>query len=218
MTRNMIFKSTLGLVGLATLMLLAGCVTPTVYTAPDFSTYQAEHKTVAILPYSVQIELKKLPEGTTEADIQRMEHDEGYLFQKVLYSQFLQGVSKDRYTVDFQDCDKTNTLLTRADIKQEDITRYTKDELATLLGVDALISGNIKREKPMGTGAAIASTLLIGIGQTNQVHVNMAIHDGATGNLLWSYDHEVSGGLGSSPEGLAKSLMKKIAKKFPYEK
>ena len=218
MNRNMIFKSTLGLVGLATLMLLAGCATPTIYTVEEFETYQAEHKTVAILPYTVQIELKKLPEGTTEADIQKMEKDEGFMFQKVLYSQFLQKYANGQYTVEFQDCDKTNTLLTRSDINYQNMARHTKDELATLLGVDALISGNIKRQKPMGTGAAIASTLIFGFGNTNQVHVNMAIHDGATGNLLWSYDHEVSGGLGSSPEGLAKSLMKNIAKKFPYEK
>ena len=211
----MIFRSTPGLVGLA-IVLLAGCAT--VYTVEEFENYQAAHKTVAILPYTVQIELKKLPEGTTQADIERMENNEGYLFQKVLYSQFLQKYAKGQYTVEFQDVDKTNTLLMRSDIDLEDMKRYTKDELATLLGVDALISGNIKRDKPMGTGAAIASALLIGFSKTNKVHVNMAIHDGATGNLLWSYDHEVSGGLGSSPERLAKSLMKKIAKKFPYEK
>jgi len=217
MTMNMIVKSTLGCVGLATLMLLGGCTTATVYTAEEFSTYQEEHKIVAILPYSVHIELKKLPEGTTEADIREMESDEGLMFQRILYGQFLEQYSKRRYTVEFQDIDKTNTLLTRSDIDFGNMTKYTKDELAAVLGVDALISGHIKRDKPMSTAAAIWSTVLIGVGNTNQVHVSMAVHDGATGKLLWSYDNDVGGGLGSSPEKLAKSLMDQISKKFPYE-
>lgn len=211
-----IAERTPSLIGLAALLLLTGCAT--VYTAEDFSTYQSQHKTTAILPYSVQIELKKLPEGVTQADLAKMEMDEGYVFQKVLYSQFLEQYSKGRYTVEFQDVDKTNTLLTRGGVNFDNMSSYTKDELATLLGVDSLISGNIRRDKPMSTGAAIASTLFFGFGSTNKVHVNMAVHDGATGNLLWSYDHEASGGLGSSPEGLAKSLMDNISKKFPYEK
>lgn len=211
-----ISKKSLGLVALAALMLMAGCAT--VYTAEDFSTYQAEHKTVAILPYSVQIELKKLPEGVTQDDIEKMEADESQVFQKVLYGQFLEQYSKGRYTVEFQDIDKTNTLLTRSDVNLDNMSSYTKDELSALLGVDALISGNIRRDKPMSTGAAIASTLFLGFGTTNKVHVNMAVHDGTSGNLLWSYDHEVSGGLGSSPEKLAKSLMDNISKKFPYER
>lgn len=69
----------------------------------------------------------------------------------------------------------------------------------------------------MGTGAAIASAMLVGFSSTNKVNVSMTIHDARTGSLLWNYDHEMSGGLGSSPESVAESLMKSVARRFPYE-
>jgi hypothetical protein len=88
-----------------------------------------------------------------------------------------------------------------------------------MLGVDAMISGTIRRSQPMSTGAAIAVGVLFGVsGETNRVDVNVNLHDGATGKLLWKYDHHESGALGSSSEGLAKSLMKGISKKFPYKR
>lgn len=197
-------------------LIAAGCAT--VYTADDFAIYRDQHETVAILPYDVNIELKKMPEGMTEADIRQMEKDEAYVFQKVLYTQFLKRYSKGEYTVEFQDADKTNILLARADIQYENLGRYTKDEIARVLDVDSLISGTIVRSKPMSDSGAFWSTLFFGFGTTNQVHVNMSIHDGASGSLLWSYDHEVAGGLGSTPESVAKSLMRDVAKKFPYRR
>ena len=70
----------------------------------------------------------------------------------------------------------------------------------------------------MGTGAAVFSAVLIGYSATNDVNINMNLHEGQEGKLLWSYDHQVTGGLGSSAEGMAKALMGGIAKKFPYNK
>lgn len=75
---------------------------------------------------------------------------------------------------------KTNVLLERTGIKYENLSRSTKDELAKIPGVDSVISGQIKRENPMSTGAAIFSTIFIGFSATNKVMVNMAIHDGAS--------------------------------------
>jgi len=200
----------------AVLLFLAACAT--VYTSQDFSQHQSRHKTVAILPFRVSIDLKKVPEGVTSDQLRRAEVDEAYLFQKQLYNQLLVQYGKQRYTVGFQDIDKTNVLLERAGIKYENLSSSTKDEIAKMLGVDSVISGQIRREKPMSTGAAIFSTLFLGFSATNKVTVNMAIHDGASAQLIWSYDHEVSGGLGSSAEGLAKSLMSSISKKFPYNR
>ena len=66
----------------------------------------------------------------------------------------------------------------------------------------------------MSTGAAIFPTIFVGFSATNKVTVNMAIHDGSSDQLIWSYDHEVSGGLGSAAEGLAKSLWQAFPKYF----
>jgi len=201
---------------LGALLLVSACAT--VYTNENFSEYQSNHKTVAVLPYNVEIQMKKLPEGMTSQDVDRMEEEEAYLFQQQVYSQFLNRYQKGEYTVSFQDVEKTNVLLKRADINYANLNSFTKEEIGQKLGVDAVISGDIKRAKPMGTGAAVVTTLLFGVGTTNSVDVNMRIHGVQSGDLVWSYDHTANGGLGSSPESLAKSLMKSVSKKFPYKK
>lgn len=196
------------------LLLLAGC--ETIYEAKDFDYYQANHRKVAILPFNVTITLKKLPEGMTEADLRAQEKDEAYLFQRQIYTRFMKQYGKGKYTVEFQDAEQTNLLMERAGIDYSDIASYSKSELAEILEVDSIISGTISRSKPMNTGAAIFSAVLIGYSATNNVNINMNLHEGLDGKLLWSYDHEVTGGLGSSAEGMAKALMQGIAKKFPY--
>lgn len=160
-----------------------------------------------------------MPEGTDLEALKSAEKEEGIVFQKQLYAQFLKRYAKGKYTVSFQDVDETNVLLKRAGMGDGKIENFTKGEIGQALGVDALISGTIKRAKPMSTGGAVASAFLLGFGgATNSVNANMTIHDAETGGLLWSYDHEVKGGLGSSTESVSKELLKASSKKFPYEK
>jgi len=196
---------------------LAACATPKVYTDEKFADFQEKHTVVAILPFDVTVDPKNLPKDTDMSAIQESEAQESELFHRQLYSQFLNRYQKGKYTVKFQDIDETNVLLRRNNMDGDKALDFTKGEIAKALKVDSVISGTIKRSKPMKTGAAIASTFLLGFGATNEVSVNMSLHDSGSGSLLWSYDHDVSGGLITSPEKLAKSLMKSSAKKFPYK-
>lgn len=214
--RNAITKKATPLLAAA---LLSACATADVYTANDFTNYQTTHKEVAVLPFEVTIGQKNMTEGADSTALKLAEKEEGVVFQRQLYSQFLKRWSKGEYTVKFQDVDETNILLRRANMAEGETQNYTKAEIGKALGVDAVISGTIKRDKPMSTGAAVASAFLLGFGgATNSVNVNMTVHDAESGGLLWSYDHEVKGGLGSSAEGVSKSLMKGSSKKFPYKK
>lgn len=189
----------------------------TVYTDENFANYQDSHTRVAILPFDVTIDQKNMPKNTDFSVLEQTEEEEGYLFQRQLYTQFLNRMQKGDYTVTFQPIDETNVLLKRAGISYDDLGNYTQAEIGQILGTDSVVSGTIKRAKPMGTGAAVASTFLVGFGSTNKVVVNMSLSDSAEGTMLWSYDHQQAGGLGSSPDRLAKNLMKKMAKKFPYQ-
>lgn len=197
-------------------VMMTACAT--VYTDENFAEFQDVHKKVAILPFDVTIERKKIPEDMTMEMLDAAEKEEQDLFQKQLYTQFLNRYEKGKYSVTFQDIDETNVLMRRSGMDGENMADFTKAEIGKALGVDSVISGQIKRSKPMSTGAAIATTFLFGFGSTNKVNVNMNIHDSESGTLLWSYDHEMSGGLTTSAEGVARSLMKDTAKKFPYEK
>ncbi len=188
---------------------------PKIYKSDNFETSKATVKTLAILPFTVTIDTKRLPKGTTMETLKESEQKTGYDVQGNSYSWFLKR-SKD-YTVSFQDIDRTNSLLKKAGISYDDISLQDKGELCKLLGVDAVISGRIRMSKPMSEGAAVVVGLLAGAwGATNKTTTSLTIHDGKSG-LLWKYDYDASGSVGSSAERLTSALMKNASKKFPYK-
>jgi len=189
------------------------------YTHPQFAELSKDHKTVAILPFKVNIDTKNLSKNTTMEMIEKAEQEESLEFQRQLYARFLQRAQEDEYTIGFQDVDQTNALLAKAGITPDSLSMHTRDEIAGVLGVDALISGNIHQARPTSTGMAMAQTLLIGFsGSTQRVDINLTVHNGADGSLLWSYDHSDKGGIANSVEAMTKSLLKKVAGNFPYRK
>ena len=189
------------------------------YLNPNFTELTKNHKQLAILPFRVAIDLKHLPKNMTVDMVNQNAREEGFEFQKQLYARLLQRSQEDGYTVGFQDVDQTNAILQKAGLSLDSLSAHTKDEIAKLLGVDALVSGTVHQTQPTSTGAAVAQTLLLGFsGTTQRVDINMSIHNGAEGTLLWSYDHNDKGGLMNSVEGMVKSLLKKVAGNFPYRK
>ncbi len=186
---------------------------------PNFTELTKNHKQLAIVPFRVSVDLKHMPKNMTVEMVNQNAKDEGFEFQKQLYARLLQRSQEDGYTVGFQDVDQTNALLQKAGLSLDSLSAHTNDELAKILGVDAMVSGTVHQSQPTSTGVAIAQTLLIGFsGSTQRVDINMSIHNGADGALLWSYDHNDHGGLMNSVEGMVKSLLKKVAGNFPYRK
>lgn len=189
------------------------------YTNPQFGELTKDHKQIAVLPFRVNIDMKHLPKNTTAEMVEQSEKDEGLEIQRVLYSRLLQRSGQGEYTVTFQDADQTNALLLKAGLTLDSLAAHTKDEIAKILGVDALVSGTVQQTQPTSTGVAVAQTLLLGFsGSTQRVDINLAVHNGTDGQLLWSYDHNDKGGMMNTVEGMVKSLMKKVAGNFPYRK
>lgn len=190
------------------------------YTNPRFAEITGSHQTVAILPFRVTIDPNRLPKNMTAEMIASEQKSEGLDFQRQLYARFLARQEVSGYSIAFQDVDMTDALLAKAGITYENMAEHTKNEIAKALGVDAVVSGSIARSQPMSTGAAIATGVLLGglyMGSTHRVDINMSIHNGADGALLWSYDHTDKGSLSNSSEAMAKSLLKKVAGQFPYK-
>ena len=122
-------------------------------------------------------------------------------------------------TIEVQDPNVTTAKLRKNNIKQENLIEYTPQELANLLEVDAIISGDYKTDKPMSEGASVALGLLVGFwGTTNSATINMSVHNAEDGVLLWNYNKKVRGSLGSSPEDLINKLMRKASRRLSYTK
>ena len=188
---------------------------------PNFKTITAGHKIVAILPFRVSIDTKRLKDVTPEM-IRSNEQEESLEFQKQLYIRLLQKSTDEKYTVGFQDADQTLALLQKAGFPIDSLAFRSKEEIARALGVDAVISGSIHQSQPTSQGMALAQSFLVGMhGSTQRVDITIAIHNGADGQLLWNYDHTDSGGgltgsMANSVEAMVKSLLKKVAGNFPY--
>ena len=196
------------------LFLLTAC-SPTIYKSNDLAASKVTVRHVAILPYIVSIDSKRLPKGMTLETLKQSQEQTGFDMQNNSYTWFLRR-SKD-YTVTFQDIDQTNAILKKNNIKTiSDISAEQKSEICKLLGVDAVISGKASMSKPMSEGAAVALGLLVGAwGSTNNTTITLAIHDNSN-NLLWKYDWQNSGSVGSSPEKITDALMRNASRKFPY--
>jgi hypothetical protein len=202
---------------LAATIFFIGCG-PTIYKVADFSDKTSSHKTVAILPGEVHIQLRpnEMKKITTE-QIKEMEEATGKNIQDKMYTWFLRRSDKFKYTVSFQDVSRTNTLLNNAGLTYANLDTKTKDELAKLLEVDAVISTRSTMQKPMSDGAAIAVGLLLGAwGPTNTVQTNISINEGQKGELVWKYDYNTSGSVGSNTDRLVNALMRNASRRFPY--
>lgn len=196
------------------ILVFAGCAT--VYTAPDIKPV-AQAKSIAILPFDVKVQYNRLPKNVTMEQVHENEQELAFILQQQMYTRFLQ--KNHQFPVSFQDVDMTNMMLVRNNVSIEELSEFSKDELARLLEVDEVISGNVITTKPMSTGAAVALGILFNIwGTTNQADVTVSLHSGNDSKLLWKFNHVYSGSVGSSPDQLTKAMMKPIARKFPYKK
>ena len=191
---------------------------PTIYKSSAFDSALAKHKIVAILPADVTTRLRpnEAKKITTE-QLADLNEKTGFNIQDRMYSWFLHRSDKFQYTVTFQDVTRTNALLKQAGISYNDLASKDRTELSKLLGVDAVLQNRTSLDKPMSDGAAVAVGVIFGVwGNTNSAQTTINIHDGKTGNLLWKYDYEASGSVGSSADKLVNALMRNASKKFPY--
>lgn len=191
------------------------------YVHPDFSEIAAEHQKIAIVPFKTQVKLRprQMKEMTPE-QIYTLERSEGESMQTAMYSWFLRRKKRGKMTqIEVQDPQVTTALLKRNEIDYENLRAYTPQELAKILAVDAVISGDYETDKPMSDGASIALGLLVGFwGTTNTALVNMSVHNSSDGVLLWNYNKKIHGSLGSSPEDLINIIMRKASRRMAYVK
>lgn len=191
--------------------------TKQVFESPNLKQEIATHKTVAILPFKATISFKRLPKNFNEVANKEDEKNLGMNMQSGLYTYLLRKSSD--YTVSVQDIDKTNALLKKNGIF-EILDEQSSDEIAKILGVDAVVKCSYAYEKTGSEGAAIVKSLLIGFG-TGKVatgELTMQINNAKDGGLLWRFYKQMNEDVMSSPSAMMERMMRKVGRNFPYEK
>lgn len=187
-----------------------------IFESANMKELIASHKTVAILPFNATINYRKLPKDFDAAANKEAEIKLGYDMQAGMYT-FLLRKSSD-YSVVMQDVEKTNTLLRKNNLIDK-LAESSPEELAKILGVDAVIKCSYSYQKTKSEGGAIALTLLVGFGTGSVATgaLTMQINDGKNGELAWRFYKQMSEDVMSSPAAMMERMMRKIGRNFPYQ-
>ncbi|WP_345954555.1 hypothetical protein [Mucilaginibacter sp. PAMB04168] len=188
-----------------------------IYESPKLKEAIAKHKLVAILPFTAKISYKKPPKGFDAEGNRQQEIKLGTSVQSSMYTFLLRKA--DNYSVSFQDVDKTNTLLKKYKVL-DSLDIHTKDEIAKILGVDAVIYGTFEQQSTKTEAGAIVSAALFGGfgGKTGEGAITLQISDGADGELIWRYTKRMNESLGVSTDDVVERQMRKLSRNFPYSK
>lgn len=187
-----------------------------IYLSSSFDGLSSDHQILAILPFFTNLELG---EEITPSEISRLEQQEGYAVQDALETYFGRGKKKKKFTVSFQNSEDTNALLAQNEISFQNIDRFTIRELSELLGVDGIVSGNLDVNILLSNGVPTEMSFLDYIlGDADYGRIGIKISDGDSGKLLWKYEQEINRKSGKNTDDLIDKMMKKAARKFPYDK
>jgi hypothetical protein len=188
-----------------------------IFESPNLVSEIKSHKTVAVLPFEVKLTYRKQPKNFSAEANRNQEISMSKSIQSSMYTFLLR--KRDEYTVSFQEVDRTNILLKKAGIADK-LDEYTKDEIAKILGVDAVVSGVFENEQSKSEAGAIASAILFGGlgGKTGSGSLTMAINNGSNGELLWRFFKTMDDGIGTSTDDLVEKMMRKVSRNFPYQK
>ena len=187
-----------------------------IFKSPGFKDSLEKHKVVAILPFKATIAYKRMPKGFNLEGNNLEEKKLGINMQQGMYTYLLRKGGK--YTVSFQDVERTNILLKQAGVF-ESIDMILPDSLAKILKVDAVIKCSYAYEKTGSEGGAIAKAILLGGGgKTGSGSLVMQINQGNSGELMWRFYKEMNENFTSSANEVMERMMRKVSRNFPYEK
>lgn len=186
-----------------------------IFEGPSMKAEILKHKIVAIIPFSAKITYKKLPKNYDAVANKEQEDAMSKSIQSSMYTYLLRKGSG--YTVKFQDIDKTNILLKKAGILDK-LDEMTKDEIAKILGVDAIVGGSYDSESTKSEAGAIATSLIGLGGKTGTGKLTMLINNGSDGELLWRFYKTMDDNIKTSTDDLVEQMMRKVARNFPYSK
>lgn len=202
------------------------------YTASNFEEKTQKHKVVAILPAEVTLS-GKLPKNLKPEDIAKAEERESIDFQYALMNSILNHANTKKYitTVNFQDINTTQKILEQNNISVRDSWKKNDEELAKLLGVDAVIRMNIRKQRYMSDeasyGVGMAKQVIYKTGLGSKVPVPSSVGKTydiyATCNLLsenqtlWNDNYKRSTDYDTAPNVIVEWITDDFGTNFPYK-
>jgi hypothetical protein len=213
------------LVGLLT---VGGPLVAAAQTAEAAATL-ASHRTVAILPMQVaKPKLSDMRADTLGTARQPEARQIAYQMQALVYAQLLAQQPAKGYSVQLQSVAETNTRLQAAGLTYEKLLAQSASlpQLAQILGVDAVLTGEVLLFQFLPRGMGLAARILLnepvlandpsGNLPSSKTGATLLLYDCHSSQLAWTFDFTHTGNNALKPERLAPKLVKAALPTFPY--
>ncbi len=223
---------------LLALLALAGC-TAVHYESPRLAEHETVHEMVAVLPF-VMVFTGRLPADLGPAQVAAIEEAESLAFQHSLYNRLLDRSSINRkrpILVRMQPVETTNRILGESGIGIRHSWAMPAEELAAVLGVDAVIRTRIVKERLLSdigsygreVGLGVLEEVLEdaterevdwlippGLTRTHDVHAESSLVSGTDGDLLWRVEIHRATDWRRPANDVIVGITGKLSRKFPY--
>ncbi len=187
-----------------------------IYESIRFDELSETHRILAIVPFLTNLDLD---DTSSKEELGTLEKEEGYAVQNALETYFSRGKKRKKFTIAFQDVERTNAILAENNITYKNMDVYTIEELSKILKVDGIISGTLDLNILLSKGVSTNFNLVdFFMGNSTFGRIGIKISDGKSGKLLWKYEKEITKKTGKNTLALIEDMMKRAARKFPYEK
>jgi hypothetical protein len=206
------------------------------YEAADFKQRTSAHKIIAILPPAITYTSPTAGTLTIFKDKEQQVKNESSTLHYHIYNRVLRETNKKNpVQIAFQDISKTNTLLQAAGIGQKELKEKAPEEIAKILGVDAVMVNKVEKmllvdDKLLalyGVGKDLVNVVLgnvpsapspgtSGMVKLGEMKMNSTINDAKDGYMLWRGYKTFDITLDDLPEDVSTRYGNQCARSFPY--
>lgn len=209
---------------------------------PTDAALLTAHHTVAVLPFEATVQLVKMHDLIHEQGVGAavmtgqpipLPQDAAHWQQQLEVAYQMQALTmqllqdhqpKHGYRVQWQPVDETNRRLLAAGITYAELAKQPLGHLQQVLGVDALLTGQVSLYQPIPKSLGLASRVLnheliihrYATVPPSQTEASLALYDCGSGRLVWQFDLGRTGPNALLPARLAPRLVKAALPTLPY--
>src|SRR4051812_17558139 len=202
------------------------------YYTSYFDQQTVNHKVVAVLPAEM-IFTGKQPDNLSPDDIQKIEEVESKNFQYALYNSILRYANSRNYftRINLQDLVMTQKILEDHGLSYQDVWKKDDKELASLLGVDAVVRMHIREQRFMSDaasyGISVGKQIVYNTGlgskiplpyipnKTNDIYASCDI---VSNNMtLWNDNYKGSSNYNIPANVVIENIADNFGRHFPYK-
>jgi hypothetical protein len=224
LTKNTFMRTFLLLLSIS---FMASCANRAVYKSPDQD--ETTIRSIAVLPLKIT-QTGHRARTETEESIKKANDEWGYVFQSSLHSYLLKQTSRNNrgQLVAFQAIQKTNAILKEQNLAITDLYDRKPEDLAKLLGVDAVLMTTLDTDKNFSDNVAYgmkAGRILLGAAKSpvnvpsvnsSDINMNSYLYDANDSKLLWKTYRSGGADMPYNVDGQIEYFSNWIAKKLPY--